>query len=205
MAGDAWAPLPRRAVVGDAGRVAAALLGCFVERGPVVLRIVEVEAYLGPEDSASHARFGRTGRTAPMWGPPGRAYVYLCYGLHWMLNVVSAPRGEAGAVLVRAAEPVAGAEVIAARRGHRPPGEWLCGPGRVGQALALDGTVSGTDLHGRGPLRLRVGTRPQRVVRGPRVGIEYAGSRDRRRPLRWMDAESPHVSRPRLRPRGPGR
>jgi DNA-3-methyladenine glycosylase len=101
----------------DALDVAHDVLGAHVTVGEVTLRITEVEAYRGPTDTAAHARFGLTARTATLFGPPGHAYVYLCYGLHWMLNFVTT--GDGSAVLVRAAEPVAGLEL----------GE-LAGPGR---------------------------------------------------------------------------
>ena len=100
----------------DADLVAPELLGMLLCREGVVLRITEVEAYRWPGDTACHARHGRTARNDPLWGPPGRAYVYLCYGLHHMLNLVTGCDGEAGAVLVRAAEPVAGLETVRARR-----------------------------------------------------------------------------------------
>ena len=87
-------PLPQSFYARSVEEVARDLLGRSVHRAGVVLRITEVEAYGGPEDSASHARFLHTPRNAPMWGPPGRAYVYLCYGLHRMLNVVARPEGQ---------------------------------------------------------------------------------------------------------------
>ena len=87
--------------------VARDLLGRHLARGPVVLRITEVEAYLGSGDSASHARHGRTARNAPMWEAGGLAYVYLCYGIHWMLNVGAEEEGRGSAILIRACEPVA--------------------------------------------------------------------------------------------------
>ena len=82
-------------LAGSVDLAAQTLLGQLLVHGDVTLRITEVEAYGGPLDSASHARHGRTARNAPMWGPPGRAYLYFCYGMHWMLNVVTGPEGEA--------------------------------------------------------------------------------------------------------------
>ena len=111
--------LPRRLYRAAPERVARALLGSFLVQDPVVLRISEVEAYGGPEDSASHARFGRTDRNAPMWEDGGRIYLFICYGIHRMLNVVTGPEGAAGAVLIRACEPVAGEEIWSSRRGGR--------------------------------------------------------------------------------------
>ena len=116
----------------DTTVVARELLGKLLCRDGIVLRITETEAYCWPGDTASHGRFGRTDRNAAMWGPPGSAYVYLCYGLHNMLNVVTGPSGEASAVLIRAAEPVDGLETVQARRGGRTGPVLLTGPGKVG-------------------------------------------------------------------------
>ena len=187
--------LPASAYAGRPSEVGPRLVGRYVRRGDVVLRIVEVEAYEGPEDSASHARVGHTARNAPMWGPGGHAYVYLCYGIHWMLNVVTGPAGSAGAVLIRAGEPVAGWETLRARRGPRPERAWASGPGRLGQALGLSGVHSGTSLVD-GAVQLLVGHPVRDLWRGPRVGITYAEACDRRRRWRWADPRSVHVSRP---------
>ena len=92
--------------------VAVDLLGRHLRRGQVVLRITEVEAYGGPEDSASHCRFGRTARNAPMWAAGGIAYVFICYGIHPMLNIVTGPLDQAGAILIRACEPVLGLPLV---------------------------------------------------------------------------------------------
>src|SRR5512145_1970499 len=113
--------------------VARDLLGMHLHHGEVVLRISEVEAYGGADDSASHCRFGRTARNAPMWEAGGRAYVYLCYGLHHMLNIVTGPEGVGSAVLVRACEPVAGLELLRHRRPGAKGAALLVGPGRVAQ------------------------------------------------------------------------
>jgi DNA-3-methyladenine glycosylase len=147
--------------------------------GRRVGRIVEVEAYGGPEDRASHARSGRTARNAAMFGPPGHAYVYRVYGMHLCLNVVSGPDGDASAILVRAVEPVSGldairrARVAAAAAGRRVddavadaadaariralPGHRLAsGPGLVGAAFSVDTPLNGADLCADGPLQLRL-------------------------------------------------
>src|SRR5688572_26549600 len=100
--------LPQSFYARDALVVAEELLGQHIHCGGVVLRITEVEAYRHPDDSASHCRMGRTPRNAPMWGPPGHAYVYLCYGIHSMLNFVTDREGEGAAVLIRSCEPVRG-------------------------------------------------------------------------------------------------
>lgn len=179
----------------DALDVARDLVGAFLRHGPVTLRITEVEAYRWPGDSANHNRFGRTERNAPMWGPPGRAYVYLCYGLHHMLNLVTGPEGEAAAVLVRAAEPVEGLDVIRSRRHHRPlQPDLLAGPGRVAAALGLDRTFSHQPVTEPGGLEVREGRPPQVLVAGPRVGIAYAEPGDVAAPWRLADGESRWVS-----------
>ncbi|HEX9011369.1 MAG TPA: DNA-3-methyladenine glycosylase, partial [Holophagaceae bacterium] len=154
---------------------ARSLLGCLLVRGDVVLRITEVEAYGGTGDSASHARHGRTARNAVMWGPPGHAYLYFCYGVHWMLNVASGPEGQASAVLIRGAEVVGGLETVLARRHAAKPSPALCtGPGKVAQALGLDRSFNGHDLRAEGGLELRPGPAPARILAGPRLGIAFA-------------------------------
>jgi DNA-3-methyladenine glycosylase len=187
-------PLPQSFFDRPVAELARALLGCRIARGSVVLRITEVEAYAGPEDSASHARFGSTDRNAPMWGPPGRAYVYLCYGIHNMLNITAERRGRAAAVLIRACEPVAGLDEIARRRGGRTGPALLTGPGKVGAALELDTGWSGHPLYRSGGLTVHAGEPVVGVLAGPRVGIDFATPADRARPWRFAVAESPWVS-----------
>jgi DNA-3-methyladenine glycosylase len=181
------AVLPRSFYARGAVEVARDLLGCVLVRrlpdGTVRrARIMETEAYLGEHDLASHARAGRTPRTATMYGAPGHAYVYFVYGVHHMLNVVCAERGDPQAVLVRAAEPLGGWH---ARLG---------GPGLLAAALQLDRSHDGADLT-RGALTLHAGPPPQRIGMGPRVGVAFAGEWAAR-PLRFADLDSPHVSRP---------
>lgn len=178
----------------DARVVAPALLGKLLVRDEVVLRITEVEAYWWPDDTANHCRMGRTARNAPMWGPAGNAYVYLCYGLHAMLNVVTDAEGEGAAVLIRGCEPVAGLETVRARRRGLDGPALLNGPGKVGAALALDSTWSGHALFERSGLELREGVAPRAIVAGPRVGIDFAKPRDRRARLRFAIAGSRWVS-----------
>lgn len=181
-------PLPPAFYDRDALEVARDLVGCEVALGEVRLRLVEVEAYRFPGDTANHARAGRTARNWPMWGPPGRAYVYLCYGLHQMLNFVTGPEGHAAAVLVRGAEPIAGLETIRERRGGR---DTLDGPGKVAAALGLDVTWSGARLDDR--LRVYARTGPVTLLHGPRVGIDYAMPEDRAAPWRVALAGSRQV------------
>jgi DNA-3-methyladenine glycosylase len=162
-------------------------------------RIVETEAYTGPDDPASHSarRIGRTARNESMFGPPGTGYVYLIYGIHWCFNVVSAAEDDPQAVLVRALEPLRGAKEMALRRGRRS--DLSNGPGRLCQALGIDGGLDGHDLT-HPPLEL---VPPPARYTGPigvsgRIGIRRA----RDRPLRFFMEEHPDVSTgPHLRTR----
>ena len=156
--------MPRRFFARDVLEVAPELLGCELRRGAVRLRITEVEAYRWPGDTACHARHGRTERNAALWGPPGRAYVYLCYGIHHLLNLVTGEDGQAQAVLVRACEPIAGLDVVRRRRGGLRGPALLTGPGKVGAALGLDVSWCGHPLHRAGGLELRRGPRPEAVL-----------------------------------------
>jgi DNA-3-methyladenine glycosylase len=134
-------------------------------------RIVETEAYLGPEDGASHAAFRPSARPL-FYGPAGRVYVFQAYGLHLCLNVIAGPRGVPGCVLIRAIEPIAGQDTMRRRR-RRPAGPGLTdGPGKVTQALGVRLADNGRDLV-RGPLAITAGPRSVtgRVLVGPRVGI----------------------------------
>jgi DNA-3-methyladenine glycosylase len=180
----------------DALIVAEAVLGKLLRHGGVVLRITEVEAYRHPDDSANHCRAGRTARNAPMWGPPGHAYVYLCYGMHHMLNLVTDGEGQGAAVLVRAAEPVRGHALVRERRGGRDGPIALTGPGKVAAALGLDTSFSGHSLFRRGGLSVVEADPPAAILAGPRVGIAYARPRDQRAPWRLAVADSDYVSHP---------
>lgn len=181
---------------GPVAEAARRLLGGRLIRGEVILRITEVEAYGGPEDSASHARHGRTARNAAMWGPAGRAYLFFCYGAHWMLNVATGPEGQASAVLIRGAEVEAGLDTVLARRGAARATPALCaGPGKVAQALGLDRSFDGHDLGAEGGLMLRPGPPPAHLLAGPRLGIAYATPEDQARPWRFADGDSRAVAR----------
>lgn len=175
--------------------VASELIGATIETDAgIVVRIVEVEAYGGADDPASHAYRGRTGRNRSMFGPPGFWYVYFTYGMHWCMNVVTGEEGDPAAVLIRAAEPVVGMDIIRARRpGIHRATDLTSGPARLTQALAVAGAYDGTDSR-RGPVRLvpRVGPRPE-LLCGPRVGIRAATERF----WRIAEADNPFVSRPR--------
>ncbi len=187
-------PLPLRFFARDVLEVAPALLGQHVCRDGVVLRITEVEAYRWPGDTACHARSGRTARNDAIWGPPGRAYVYVCYGIHTMLNVATGADGDAQAILIRACEPVEGLDEIERRRGGKSGPAMLAGPGKVGQALALDASWSGHPVHRPGGLTVCPGTPPERIAVGPRIGIDYADPEHVRLPWRYADADSRGVT-----------
>jgi len=163
--------------------------------GRVGGRIVEVEAYRGPEDLAAHSSRGRTPRNAVMFGPPGHLYVYLIYGLHHCLNVVGGPGDKPEAVLIRALQVDEGIDLARERRGGRiADGRLASGPGNVGRALGVDRSLNGSDLLS-GPVIIVPDPRPRgRVSRGPRVGVDYAGAWAAR-PLRFWIADDPHVSR----------
>lgn len=174
--------MPRAFFARPAPVVARELVGLLLVRDEVVVRITEVEAYCGPTDTASHARHGRTSRNAPIWGPPGHVYMYLCYGLHMMLNLVAGEReGEGHAILVRAAEVLAGLEtVLARRRAIDATPSLLAGPGKLAQGLALDLGFNHHDVCALGGLQLRPDDQlGAEVVVGPRVGIDFATPRDR--------------------------
>ena len=197
-------PLPVAFYRRDAEVVARELLGRFLVRRldgeRLVLRIVETEAYLGAPDRASHAWAGRrTARNRSLYLPGGYAYVYFIYGMHYCLNAVAGSRHEGGAVLLRAGEPVAGAERMAAHRGlGRPPrpGDLAGGPARLCQALAVDRDLDGAPLY-RGPLVVAAGepVPAAEIAAGPRVGVDYAGPAAAW-PLRFAVGGNPHVSRP---------
>lgn len=168
-------PLPLSFYGRGARTVARELLGTILVRhGPVpgIGRIVETEAYLGEHDMASHARFGRTGRTEVMYGPPGRSYVYLIYGMYHMLNVVCAAEGDPQAVLIRAIEPLSGIE------GR------VDGPGKLTRALAIDRSHNAMPLTAA-PLSIHGGEACREVLVTPRIGIDYAGEW-REAPLRFL-------------------
>jgi DNA-3-methyladenine glycosylase len=196
--------LPRSFYARDALEVAPELLGALVVRGGVTLRITEVEAYRWPDDTACHGRHGRTERNAALWGPPGTAYIYVCYGIHPMLNLVTGAEGEAQAVLVRACEPVTGLATVRRRRGMLDGPALLTGPGKVGAALDLDLSFSGRRLYERGPLEVHRGEPPARILEGPRVGIDYARREHREAHWRFAADGTAWVSRPSMKRGGPG-
>ncbi len=208
----------RRLLAANPLTAASTLLGALLVRTglgdqpeTIVGRIVEVEAYGGQEDRASHARMGPTARNAPMFGPPGHAYVYLVYGMHTCLNVVAGPEASASAVLIRAVEPLEGmAAMRHARALSRTPGQHVpdarlaAGPGLVGAAFGIGRDLNGVDLCRAGStLRLAsddIACSPFDVLQGPRIGIAYAGEPAVSLPWRLGIAGSPSLSKPFPRP-----
>lgn len=184
MAPSTVAPLSRRFFARPSPVVARALLGKRLVVGGGSGIIVETEAYLGPEDAASHARFGITPRTAPMFGPAGHSYVYLCYGMYELFNIVTGRDGEGQAVLIRALEVDGG--------DPRAGG----GPGKLTRALGLSREHNHIDLTASADLCVTRGRRipAERVEVSPRVGVDYAGSWAEE-PLRYFVGDHPSVSR----------
>lgn len=204
-------PLPRRFFARNTLQVARDLLGCLLVHetpaGPLAGRIVEVEAYRGPRDPASHA-YRLTPRSRIMWGTPGVAYVYFTYGNHYCVNVVTEPEGTAGAVLLRALEPVEGLNLMRANRKARPERRrrveddrlLASGPGRLTQAMGIGAQHNGIDLT-RPPLYIARGPAPSgagrgrptpvKITAGPRIGIRVAT----RRPWRFYIPGNPFISR----------
>jgi len=205
--------LARHVLAGDSLAAARVLIGArLVHEGPDGRRsgrIVETEAYIGTEDRASHARFGRTARNAIMFGPAGRAYVYLVYGMYDCLNVVTGEEGRAAAVLIRAVEPIEGIDAMrdarvawAARRGRATASasglrdsRLASGPGLVSVAFGIDRSHNGVDLCDvESSLRLEAaeaGDRLPDIATSARIGVAYAAEPWRSMPWRFVDASSP--------------
>jgi DNA-3-methyladenine glycosylase len=192
-------PLPRLFYARPVLAVARACIGKILvrrsEQGVTAARIVEAEAYRGPQDLAAHsARGRRTARTEVMFGPPGHAYVFLIYGLHSHFNLVTGATGEPHAVLIRAVEPLVGAHLMAKRRRMEPSQvELTNGPGKLCEAFAIDRRDYGVDLCAGEDLFLADGAPPPRIARSPRIGVDYAGPWALR-PWRFFDPESRYVS-----------
>ena len=191
----------RALLAGRPSTVAHEVLGLVLTVGGRSGRIVEVEAYEGQDDPASHAYRGPTPRTEVMFGPPGRLYVYFSYGVHWCANIVCHREGRAGAVLLRALEPLSGLEEMwAARPAAKRATDLMSGPGKLCAALAITKSHNGVDLlDPASPVRLGPPddadqgwpVPPQGVVTGPRIGI----SRATERPWRFGLAGNAHLSR----------
>ncbi|MPZ73278.1 MAG: DNA-3-methyladenine glycosylase [Nitriliruptorales bacterium] len=190
--------LPRSFFARPAPAVAHDLVGKLLVKSDdgLLARIVEAEAYTDDEP-ACHAYRGQTARNAPLFGPPGHAYVYFTYGMHWCMNTATGAAGEGQGCLLRAAEPLEGLDLMRERRGGVRDRDLLRGPGRLGQAFGLGRDDSGTDLCDGGTLYIADdGTRPA-VLTGPRVGVALAPD------LAWRfrAAESGHVSPYKRHPR----
>jgi DNA-3-methyladenine glycosylase len=168
-----------------AAEVAKDLIGTALVHGDRAGIIVETEAYIGPHDKACHARFGSTERTSVMFGPAGKSYVYLCYGIHEMFNIVTGPDGDGQAVLVRAIAPLTnlGEDLKIGR-----------GPGKVTRALAIDRSHNRRDL-AVGDLYVASHAEPPKIAIGPRIGVDYAGAWARRK-LRFWWRDHPSVTKP---------
>lgn len=197
-------PLPRDFFLGTPQRVARQLLGKLLIRQPdtpadetTIGRIVEVEAYLGVKDPAAHAFAGKTARNAVLFGPPGHAYVYFIYGMHYCLNVSCEPEGRAGCVLIRALEPLAGLSTMAGRRNlpaNASPRLLASGPGRLCQALAINrADHNGLDLTLAASALTLADDRfsARRIDATPRIGIRHAAHL----PLRFTLRGSPFLSK----------
>jgi DNA-3-methyladenine glycosylase len=168
------APLPRefyhRPTLIVARELLGAKLNCLSDGVRLSGIITEAEAYIGEEDLGCHAKAGRTKRTAVMYGPPGHAYVYFTYGMHWMLNAITEREGFPAAVLIRAIDPIDGLDLITTRRDGRD----TTGPGKLTQALGIDGTLNGADLTvSSSGLWLEPGEKvdDKVILTGPRIGL----------------------------------
>lgn len=192
-------PLPRDFYARPALPVARECIGkVLVHRTPEGVaagRIVETEAYCGPKDLAAHSAGGRrTSRTEVMYGPPGHAYMFVLYGMHWAFNIVVASEGEPQAVLVRAIEPVLGLSLMSHRRGIAPDRvELTNGPGKLCQALALGRAAYGVDLCGTRLFLLPGAAGP--IGRSPRINVDYAGAWAQK-PWRFYERGNRYVSVP---------
>jgi len=184
-----------------ATEVARALLGMRLVRMLDGVRlsgiILEAEAYQGEEDLACHARAGRTQRTQIMYGPPGHAYIYFTYGMHWMLNCVTGEEGSPAAVLIRALRIVEGNDLIKARRNPVAEAQWTNGPAKLCQAFGIDGRLNGVNLcSSNGTLWIEQGEpfEDSLVKTGPRVGIQNVPEPWRSIPWRfWVEQKDQGV------------
>ncbi|HYI96580.1 MAG TPA: DNA-3-methyladenine glycosylase [Bryobacteraceae bacterium] len=183
--------LPRRFYSRPTIDVAKDLLGKVLRHGDTAAIIVETEAYLGRDDLASHSARGITNRTRVIFGPPGHAYVYLIYGMYECLNIVAEPDGVAGCVLIRAAEPLEGVELMHARRpAARRRVDLASGPGKLTLALGITRNLNGVDLT-KGSLTVHdPGDPPPAIITTPRIGITQCTDW----PLRFHVAGNPYVS-----------
>jgi len=179
--------------------VARQLLGKYLVRkhgdGTTIGRIVETEAYIGPQDLACHASKGRTRRTEVMFGPAGHAYVYFIYGFYHMLNLVTEIVDYPAAVLIRAVEPLEGIELMEARRRSHLLRDLASGPGKLCEAFAIDRSLNGADLCGEVIYVLDGGEPLPEFSARPRKGVDYAGAW-KKKPFRFLVRGNEFVSRP---------
>jgi DNA-3-methyladenine glycosylase len=190
--------LPRAFYEQSTVKVARQLLGKYLVRkhvgGELIGRIVETEAYVGPQDLACHAAKGRTRRTEVMFGPAGHAYIYFIYGMYNMLNLVTEKKDYPAAVLIRAVEPLEGIDLMKRRRQNDMLRNLASGPGKLCEAFAIDRSLNGADLCGR-ILFVEDRSEPApRIKSTPRIGVDYAG-KWKHKPFRFVVADSEFVSR----------
>jgi len=190
--------LPRSFYQQPTAEVARQLLGKYLVRkhpnGTTVGRIVESEAYIGPEDKACHASRGRTPRTEIMFGRAGHAYIYLIYGFHYMLNIVTEKEDFPSAVLIRAVEPLNGIELMRARRRVDELTNLASGPGKLCAAFAIDRTLNGDDMCGKIIYVEDRGEPSPQITTTPRIGVDYAGKWKHKR-WRFLIKENQFVSK----------
>jgi DNA-3-methyladenine glycosylase len=190
--------LPRSFYEQSTVDVAKQLLGKYLVRkhsdGDLIGRIVETEAYIGPQDLACHAARGRTQRTEVMFGPAGHAYVYFIYGFYNMLNLVTEAKDYPAAVLIRAVEPVDGVAAMQRRRRSDSLRSLASGPGKLCQAFDIDRSLNGADLCGTTLYLEDRGEPAPRFKSTPRIGVDYAG-KWKAKPLRFVVPNSEFVSR----------
>lgn len=181
--------------LGDALKVAKSLLGYKLvhdaKQGTTSGIIVETEAY-HQDDPASHTYRGQTARNAVMFGPPGHAYVYFTYGMHYCFNVVTGPTGSGQAVLIRALEPLVGIELMKRRRGLEDEHQLTNGPAKLVQAMGISKADYGTNLLNNGKLRLESGPKPAKITQTTRIGIKQAIDL----PWRFYLTGNPYISKP---------
>lgn len=191
-------PLPRTFYQQATLEVARGLLGKYLVRvhpdGTTVGKIVETEAYIGPDDKACHASKGRTPRTEVMFGPAGHAYVYLIYGFHYLLNFVTESVGIPAVVLIRAVEPRDGIDIMQQRRQTDAERNLCSGPGKLCQAFAIDRTHNGSDICASELYVEDRGERVNNIATTPRIGIDYAG-KWKHKPWRFVIEGNEFVSK----------
>jgi DNA-3-methyladenine glycosylase len=176
-------PLSRSFYERETVTVAKELLGKILVKGTATVRIVETEAYVGPDDKASHAFTKRKETAFPMWGPAGYSYVYLTYGLHYMFNISTENEGFPGAVLIRGVEPIEGLPHIKTN-----------GPGKLTKALGINNSHNNLDLTKSGEIFITKGVTLTNIVQTARIGIDYA-QEFKDKPWRFYIKDNPYVSR----------